>query len=136
VKTTRVTLLLTGLMVLSGCRLYEQQKDALLRTLAAGILNPVVAMQSCATLTQSTFRTPEAVAPLRIELPAPRVAAGFSPPTWAAEAARHTVVRVQIEQRVRATARCSERENRIEAPRWEPIVIATPEPRVETTIGG
>ena len=58
-KLTRLTLMLTAVVVMTGCRVYEEQKAVLVRA----IITPFVEAQRTTPLTQGTFRQASAVAP-------------------------------------------------------------------------
>lgn len=54
--------ILSMLVLLTGCRMYQEQKDAVVKTVTAAFLTPFVDAQRSTPLTQSTFKKTESVA--------------------------------------------------------------------------
>lgn len=58
--------IIAAVAALTGCRVYEEQKTALVQTVSAAMLTPFVDAQKTTTLTQGTFKRVATVAPQKI----------------------------------------------------------------------
>ena len=74
----KVVLILTVFMMLTGCRIYEEQKQAVVQTVSAAVLSPFVDAQKEAPLTQATFKPASADKPKPVE---PELAPISPPPS-------------------------------------------------------
>ena len=78
--------IIAAVVVLTGCRVYEEQKTALAQTVTAAVFTPFVDAQRTTTLTQGTFRRAATVAPQKTaDKPLPKVEkvepSAIEPPT-------------------------------------------------------
>ena len=55
--------ILSTVMLLTGCRAYDEQKNAVVQTVTAAFLSPFVDAQRTTPLTQGTFKKTGTVAP-------------------------------------------------------------------------
>lgn len=59
----KAAVILSTLMLLTACRVYEEQKNAVVQTVTAAFLSPFVDAQRTTPLTQGTFKKSGTVAP-------------------------------------------------------------------------
>jgi len=59
----KAVLILATVGLLTGCRMYEEQKQAIVQTVSAAVLSPFVNAQRTTPLTQGDFKPAATVAP-------------------------------------------------------------------------
>lgn len=59
----KAVVILSALVVLTGCGIYEEQKNTAIQTVTAAFFSPFVDAQRTTPLTQGAFKKPTTVAP-------------------------------------------------------------------------